>query len=63
VAIEPGPAQVRLLSAVEYRNTVRDLLGLEASAALEHADDGTGYDSGSASKMDENLLYLFTARR
>jgi hypothetical protein len=52
----PGKSQIRLLSAVEYRNTVRDLLGLEASTSLAHADYGSGFDSGSATKLDENLF-------
>jgi hypothetical protein len=51
-----GPPQARLLSAAEYRNTVRDLLGIEATDGLSHADLGSGYDSGSGGKLDENLF-------
>ncbi len=51
-----SPPQVRLLSAAEYRNTVRDLLGLEATEGLAHADLGSGFDTGSAGKLDENLF-------
>ncbi len=51
-----GPPQARLLSAAEYRNTVRDLLGLEATPGLTHADLGSGYDTGAGGKLDENLF-------
>lgn len=53
-----GAPQVRLLSGPEYRATVRDLLGLEASPAIAHADHGGGYDTGVTSKLDENLFTL-----
>ncbi len=51
-----APAQVRVLSAPEYRNTVRDLLGLMASATLTHADWTGGYDNGAAINVDDNLF-------
>ena len=51
-----SPPQVRLLSAAEYRNTIRDLLGLEATPGLAHADLGSGFDTGAAGKLDENLF-------
>lgn len=56
VEVVPAPAQVRLLSAVEYRNTVRDLLGLTTSTTLTHADWTGGFDTGAATKVDENLF-------
>ena len=56
VVVTPSPAQIRVLSAPEYRNTVRDLLGLTASATLSHADWTGGFDNGAAIKVDENLL-------
>ncbi len=51
-----APAQIRVLSAPEYRNTVRDLLGLTTSPTLTHADWTGGYDNGAALKVDENLF-------
>ena len=50
-----GAPQIRLLSGAEYRATVLDLLGVSASATVNHADFGSGYDSGSNSKLDGNL--------
>ena len=52
-----GPAQVRLLSATEYSNCVQDILGVRVSSAVSHADWGTGFDSGAATTVDENLLF------
>lgn len=52
-------ARIRLLNAREYRQTVRDLLGVEVSEALSHADAGTGYDTGAEGKVDENLFFAF----
>jgi hypothetical protein len=52
----PSPAQVRLLSATEYRNTVRDLLGLTAAPTLNHADWTGGFDTGAGTQVDENLF-------
>jgi hypothetical protein len=54
--VASGPAQLRLLSALEYRNTMQDLLGLEGSAPLSHADWGTGFDTGAAGEVQEALL-------
>lgn len=51
-----APAQLRLLSGVEYRATVKDLLGLEASAALTHADFGSGFDTGAGTQVQAALF-------
>jgi len=48
--------QVRVLSAPEYRNTVRDLLGLYVRTPLSHADWASGYDNGANIHVDQNLL-------
>lgn len=51
-----GPAQLRLLNALEYRHTMEDLLGLSVSAPLSHADWGAGFDSGASGQVQEALL-------
>ncbi len=51
-----GQAQIRLLNAEEYRRTVQDLLGIEATSTLSHSDSGSGYDTGNQGKIDENLF-------
>ncbi|MFT3710688.1 MAG: DUF1592 domain-containing protein [Archangium sp.] len=56
IEVVPAPAQIRVLSSTEYRNTIRDLLGLTASSTLTHADWTGGYDNGAATQVDENLL-------
>lgn len=48
--------QVRVLSAAEYRNTVRDLLGLAVSTNLMQSDWTAGFDNGAGIQVDENLL-------
>lgn len=48
--------QVRVLSAPEYRNTVRDLLGLSVSTNLMQSDWTAGFDNGAGILVDENLL-------
>ena len=40
---DPGRVTVRRLNRVEYRNTVRDLLGIEFDAGSEFPPDDTGY--------------------
>ncbi|MCA9656200.1 MAG: DUF1592 domain-containing protein [Myxococcales bacterium] len=52
----PDPGQIRLLSAHEYANTVRDLLGVEASSDLDYGEIGSGFDNGSGGQLDENLF-------
>ncbi len=59
------PRQIRLLNAHEYRNTVRDLLGVEALPDLDFSDRGSGYDNGSNGQLGESLfgvLYLEAER-
>ncbi|PWU20327.1 MAG: hypothetical protein C5B50_04210 [Verrucomicrobia bacterium] len=40
---DPGRVTVRRLNRIEYRNTVRDLLGVKFDAASEFPPDDTGY--------------------
>ncbi len=53
---DPDPSQIRLLSAHEYRNTVRDLLGVEASPELAYGDVSSGFDNGAGGLLDEALF-------
>lgn len=56
IEVVPAPAQIRVLSSTEYRNTIRDLLGLTVDSTITHADWTGGYDNGAAIQIDENLL-------
>lgn len=56
IEVAIAPAQVRVLSAPEYRGTIRDLLGLTVSPTLTHADWTGGFDNGAAIQVDENLF-------
>jgi hypothetical protein len=54
----PEDAQIRLLSAAEYRNTIRDLLNVEASSDLDYSDIGSGFDNGSDAQLGETLFTI-----
>lgn len=54
--ITAGPAQLRLLSGREYRATVKDLLGLDVSPGLTHADWSGGFDTGAHGQVQEALF-------
>jgi len=41
-AIDPGKATVRRLNRAEYRNTIKDLLGVEFNSEVEFPPDDTG---------------------
>ena len=41
--IDPGRVTVRRLNRVEYRNTIRDLLGVDFDAESQFPPDDTGY--------------------
>lgn len=56
--VPPAEPRLRLLNAEEYRNTVRDLLGLEATQSLPPGDTTGGFDTGAYSKLDENRLLV-----
>ena len=40
---DPGRVTVRRLNRTEYRNTIRDLLGIDFDTETEFPPDGTGY--------------------
>jgi hypothetical protein len=40
---DPGRVTVRRLNRVEYRNTIRDLMGIDFNASVEFPPDDTGY--------------------
>src|SRR5262249_44422549 len=40
---DPGRVTVRRLNRVEYRNTIRDLMGIEFETEVEFPPDDTGY--------------------
>ena len=40
---DPGRVTVRRLNRVEYRNTIRDLMGIDFNAEVEFPPDDTGY--------------------
>jgi len=52
----PDAPRIRLLGAREYRNTIRDLLGVEASPALHYGDTSTGFDNAAGTQIDESLF-------
>jgi hypothetical protein len=54
--VTPAPAQLRLLSGAEYRATVKDLLGVDASPSLTHADWSSGFDTGAGTQLQEALF-------
>lgn len=54
--VTPGVAQIRLLNAGEYKASVQDLLGLEASASITHFDRAGGYDTGAGAQVEANLF-------
>lgn len=54
----PDVRRVRLLTAREYRNTVRDLLGVEVPDRLQYGDGSTGFDNAEGTQLDENLLNI-----
>lgn len=56
IEVAIAPAQARVLSAPEYRSTIRDLLGLTVASTLTHADWTGGFDNGAAIQVDENLF-------
>lgn len=55
-AVTPSPAQLRLLSGREYRATVKDLLDLDVSPALTHADWSGGFDTGAHGQVQDALF-------
>lgn len=54
-------ALIRLLSGAEYRATVLDLLGVEASASIDHVSIAGGYDTGAEGQVQESLFSALAA--
>ena len=66
-SVDPGRVTVRRLNRVEYRNTIRDLLGVEYNTEGEFPPDDTGYgfdNIGDALTISPMLLekYLSAAK-
>src|SRR5215472_7225088 len=64
---DPGRVTVRRLNRVEYRNTIRDLMGIDFNAEVEFPPDDTGYgfdDIGDVLTLSPMLLekYLVAAK-
>jgi hypothetical protein len=64
---DPGRVTVRRLNRVEYRNTIRDLMGIEFASEVEFPPDDTGYgfdNIGDVLTISPMLLekYLAAAR-
>ena len=62
--VDPGKVTVRRLNRVEYRNTIRDLLGVEFDAENRFPPDDTGYgfdDIGSVLTLSPMLLEKYIA--
>ncbi len=65
---DPGRVTVRRLNRVEYRNTIRDLLGIDYDTQSEFPPDDTGYgfdDIGDVLSVSPMLLekYLIAAKQ
>jgi len=61
---DPGRVTVRRLNRVEYRNTVRDLLGVDFNAEVEFPPDDTGFgfdNIGDALSMSPMLVEKYVA--
>ncbi|MEM9453750.1 MAG: DUF1592 domain-containing protein [Myxococcota bacterium] len=54
----PEAGQIRLLSADEYKNTIRDLLGVEVSSELQYGEVGSGYDNSGEGQLGESLFSI-----
>jgi hypothetical protein len=61
---DPGRVTIRRLNRVEYRNTVRDLLGVDFNTELEFPPDDTGYgfdNIGDALSLSPMLMEKYVA--
>ncbi|MEJ0087919.1 MAG: DUF1592 domain-containing protein [Pseudomonadota bacterium] len=61
---DPGRVTVRRLNRVEYRNTVRDLLGVDFNAEVEFPPDDTGFgfdNIGDALSISPMLVEKYVA--
>ena len=61
---DPGRVTVRRLNRVEYRNTIRDLMGVDYDTGVEFPPDDTGYgfdDIGDVLTISPMLLEKYVA--
>jgi hypothetical protein len=61
---DPGRVTVRRLNRVEYRNTIRDLMGVDFDTSVEFPPDDTGYgfdDIGDVLTLSPMLLEKYIA--
>ncbi len=61
---DPGRVTVRRLNRVEYRNTIRDLMGVDYDTSVEFPADDTGYgfdDIGDVLTISPMLLEKYVA--
>ncbi|MEO8018677.1 MAG: DUF1592 domain-containing protein [Pseudomonadota bacterium] len=61
---DPGRVTVRRLNRVEYRNTIRDLVGVDFNAEVEFPPDDTGYgfdNIGDALSISPMLVEKYVA--
>jgi hypothetical protein len=57
--VDPGPSPMRLLTRVEYANTIKDLMGGMASIAMDLPDDGRparGFANDTTARSASDLL-------
>jgi hypothetical protein len=62
--LDPGRVTVRRLNRVEYRNTIRDLMGVDYDTSVEFPADDTGYgfdDIGDVLTISPMLLEKYVA--
>ena len=52
------PPSLRLLSAHEYENSVRDLLQVDFESDIYWGDAHTGFDNGALAQLDQSLVSL-----
>lgn len=65
--LDPGPVSLRRLNRMEYRNTIRDLMGVEFDTSVEFPPDdtGDGFDNNADALSISPLLtekYIDAAR-
>ena len=65
---DPGPGTLRRLNRVEYRNTIRDLMGVDFDTSVEFPpdDSGDGFDNNADALSISPLLaekYIEAARK
>jgi hypothetical protein len=64
---DPGPSRLRRLNRMEYRNTIRDLMGIDFDTSVEFPpdDSGDGFDNNADALSISPLLaekYIESAR-